>query len=95
VDSKGKPVIRVQNQTQAVVYWDSGANGWAVDADKLRRVLAPYVHGPGGKREVLLDAKGLEWGMVVAIQDAARFAGVREVHYLVPSKAPAKPVPPK
>jgi biopolymer transport protein ExbD len=37
------------------------------------------------KTEMLLDVqKGVDWGTVVAVQDAAKGAGIQHAHYLVP-----------
>jgi biopolymer transport protein ExbD len=78
---KGKPVIRVQGQKIEVVKSDG-----SLDADKLRDELQKYTRDNPPRDEVLLDANGVAWGLVVAIQDAARSAGVRMVHYLVDKK---------
>jgi biopolymer transport protein ExbD len=80
-DKDGKVTIRVENQTLAAMRPD----GQTLDADKLREALGPYVN-QYGKDQVLLDARGVTWGLVIAIQDAARSAGVRVVNHLVPKK---------
>jgi biopolymer transport protein ExbD len=78
-DATGKVAFRLELQPISVVSED----GQTLDGDKLRDALKPYVRGEDGKNEVLLDAQGISWGMVVAIQDAAKSAGVRTVHHLL------------
>lgn len=79
LDSAGKPVIRVQNQPVDVLT----ADGLSVDPDKLRAALGPYVKGEDRKTDMLLDARDVNWGTVIAIQDGAKAAGVKAVHYAV------------
>ena len=78
---KGKPVIRVQSQKVNVIKDDG-----TLDVDKLRDEMLKYTRDNPPRDEVLLDAHGVSWGLVVAVQDAARSAGVRIVHYLVDKK---------
>jgi len=52
-----------------------------VDEKYLRPAIAKYVKEKG-KNEVVIDAKGVEWAAVVAIQDAAQGAGVQRALYL-------------
>jgi len=79
-DKGGGPVsFRLENQPVAVLAED----GKTLDGDKLRDALRPYVRGENGKHEVLLDARDISWGMVIAIQDAAKSAGVRTVHHVL------------
>jgi biopolymer transport protein ExbD len=78
---KGKPVIRVQSQKVNVIKDDG-----TLDVDKLRDEMLKYTRDNPPRDEVLLDARGVSWGLVVAVQDAARSAGVRIVHYLVDKK---------
>src|SRR5262249_36534856 len=78
LDKASKPVVRVENQTLDVI----GDDG-ALDAAKMRKALQTYTRGEDGKTEVILDARGISWGMVIALQDAARSAGVRKVHHLL------------
>jgi len=73
---KGKPVLYVENLKVDVVNADG-----TLDAGKLRDELFPYTRGNPPRDEVLLDAEGVTWGMVVAVQDAARSANIRFVHY--------------
>ncbi len=75
----GKIALRLENQPIAVLT----ADGQTLDADKLRDALKPYVRGEDGKNEVILDAAGISWGMVIALQDAAKSAGIRTVHHLL------------
>ncbi len=56
-----------------------------VDEKFLRSVIARYVKEKG-KTELVIDAKGVEWAAVVAIQDAAQGAGVQRALYLKESK---------
>ncbi|HYT88555.1 MAG TPA: hypothetical protein VEL76_07590, partial [Gemmataceae bacterium] len=62
------------------------ADGRSLDADKFREALLPYVRGEDHKTEVLLRTRDVSWGTVVAIQDAARAAGVRVVKYYEKAK---------
>jgi biopolymer transport protein ExbD len=78
-DVSGKIVFRLELQPISVLAED----GQTLDGDKLRDALKPYVRGEDGKNELLLDAQGISWGMVVAIQDAAKSARVRTVHHLL------------
>jgi biopolymer transport protein ExbD len=52
-----------------------------VDEKYLRFVIAKYVKEKN-KTELVIDAKGVEWAAVVAIQDAAQGAGVQRAFYL-------------
>jgi biopolymer transport protein ExbD len=63
----GKPVIQVENQT--------------VGLDNLVGALKQWVNDKR-KTELLIDAEGIDWGVFVAIQDAAKGAGVQRVHLL-------------
>ena len=56
-----------------------------VDEKYLRPVIAKYVKEKG-KTELVIDAKGVEWAAVVAIQDAAQGAGVQRALYLKETK---------
>lgn len=75
---KGMLVVRLENQAAPVVAED----GQAIDHDKLRAALQPFVRGEDGKTEVLLDARDITWGTLIAIQDAAKSAGVRQIRLL-------------
>ncbi len=81
-DKGGTLTVRVENQTLQVVK----ADGRSLDADKFREALLPYVRGEDHKTEVLLRTRDVSWGTVVAIQDAARAAGVRVVKYYEKAK---------
>jgi biopolymer transport protein ExbD len=74
----GKIALRLENAPISAL----GTDGKTIDGDKLRDALKPYVRGEEGKKELLLDAREITWGTVIAIQDAAKSAGVRAVHYL-------------
>jgi biopolymer transport protein ExbD len=56
-----------------------------VDEKFLRTVIAKYVKEKG-KTQLVIDAKGVEWAAVVAIQDAAQGAGIQRALYLKESK---------
>jgi biopolymer transport protein ExbD len=56
-----------------------------VDEKFLRSVIEKYVKQTG-KSELVIDAKGVEWAAVVAIQDAAQGAGIQRALYLKESK---------
>ncbi len=75
---KGNLVVHIENQLAPVVRDD----GQAIDDDKLRDALRPYVKGEDGKTEVLLDARQISWGTAIAIHDAVKSAGVRQIRYL-------------
>ena len=79
LDSAGKPVVLVQNQPVQVL----AADGHTIDPLKLRDALTPYSRGPNRKTEVLLDARGITWGAVIAIQDGAKAADIHAVHHLL------------
>jgi biopolymer transport protein ExbD len=63
----GQPVIRVEDEPVA--------------EKDLRSALRRYVRETR-KTRLLIDAKGVEWGVVVKIQDEARGAGVQNIHVL-------------
>ncbi|MBX9680571.1 MAG: biopolymer transporter ExbD [Gemmataceae bacterium] len=77
-DPGGKLSIRVENQTVDAV----GADG-SVDSEKLASSLQPFLSGGERKTEMLLDARDVTWGTVIAIQDGARAAGIQKVHHLL------------
>jgi biopolymer transport protein ExbD len=79
VDSAGKPVLRLENQPIHVL----AADGHTIDAAKLREALQPYVRGEDRKTEIILDARDISWGTVIAIQDGAKAAGVHTIHHLL------------
>lgn len=75
----GKTVILVENNP--------------VEFDHLLPVLSRYVSDTK-KTELLIDAKDVEWGTLIGIQDAAKEAGFHKAHYLrppQPKRAPAEP----
>jgi biopolymer transport protein ExbD len=74
LDRGGKPVIRVQNRPVSVVREDG-----TLDGPRLTAELRPYVSGEH-RTEMLLDAREISWGMYIAIQDAAKAAGVTMIH---------------
>lgn len=80
-DKAGVPVVRLENQNIAVFAPDG-----ALDHDKLRDAIKPYTKGEDGKTEIIFDAKDISWGHAIAIQDAAKSAGIRTIHYLLRKK---------
>jgi biopolymer transport protein ExbD len=76
--ASGKIVLRLENQPIAVLSDD----GETLDKDKLRELIKPFARGENAKSELLLDAHDVSWGMVIAIQDAAKAAGIRTVNYI-------------
>jgi biopolymer transport protein ExbD len=76
LDAKGLPVVYVESEKLDVVKADQ-----TLDIDRLSDKLKKYVRGSPKREEVLLDAQGVTWGLVVSIQDAAKAAGVRVVHH--------------
>ncbi len=73
----GKLTVRVENQTLPGLV---GADG-KLNREEFVKALRPYVQG--GKTEMLLDARDVTWGTVIALQDAAKSARVRVVNHLV------------
>jgi len=65
---KGVPVFKVEDEV--------------VDGKNLMKVLAGYVRKTG-KTQVLFDAQDVDWGTVVAVQDAAGGAKIDRVNFLV------------
>jgi biopolymer transport protein ExbD len=68
-----QPVIRVEDQV--------------VSAEELTNRLTQFVKS-STKRQLLLDAQGVEWGAIVQIMDAARAAGIEKTLMVSPSAAP-------
>lgn len=64
------------NQDQTVIEIE----GARVEEKDLGRTLAALCDNV--RNEVLIDAQGVEWGTLVAIQDAARGAGFIKGHFL-------------
>jgi hypothetical protein len=77
LDAKGKPLFYVDNhKVEDVLKADD-----SLDPERFRQELLRLTAGNPRRDEVLLDAEGVTWGTVVAVQDAARSAGVRMIHY--------------
>lgn len=74
VGSNGKLVVRVEGQSREVVTDDG-----KLDGAKLQAAIKEYTHGADRKTEMLLKARGLDWGTVVALQDNAKAAGIHNV----------------
>lgn len=81
LDSAGKTVVRVENQPVNI----AGKDDKTIDGDKLREAIKPHVfQGTGDRKtEVLLDAREVSWSTVIAIQDAAKSAGVQMIHHVM------------
>ncbi len=79
VDAAGKPTLRLENQPIQVL----AADGVTIDPGKLSEALQPYVRGVDRKTELILDAHGITWGTVIAIQDGAKAAGISAIHHLL------------
>ena len=60
-----------------------------VPVDGLRDGFNQYVRDTH-KTEAMLEAQGVSWGTVVAIQDAAKAAGISKVYALQPTRARRK-----
>jgi biopolymer transport protein ExbD len=81
VGERGKGLtIRVDGQPADVL----SADRQGVDRKKLAALLEPLVRGQPPRTELLLEAQDVSWGLVVALQDSAKSAGVRIVHHRVP-----------
>jgi biopolymer transport protein ExbD len=77
----GAVQIRIENQARDV----AGADG-KLDPAKLTAALREYTHGADRRTEMLLDARGIDWGTVVALQDAAKSAGVVTIDHVLPKE---------
>ena len=77
LDEIRKRMIRLENQNISVFSHDG-----SLDHDKLRDAIKPYVKGEDGKTEIIFDPGDILWGQAIAIQDAAKSAGIRTIHYL-------------
>lgn len=73
----GKPVVQVENTTRDVVNADGSIN-----KSKLAEELRREAKGEVNKTELLLDARDISWGTFIAIQDAARSAGIEKINQL-------------
>ena len=73
--------IRIENQTRDVL----DAKG-KLDPSKLTAALREYSHGADRRTEMLLDARGIDWGTVVSLQDAAKAAEIRTIDHVLPKK---------
>jgi biopolymer transport protein ExbD len=69
------PLLQVQGKPANV--WREEDDPSSLDEDKLVSLLRPYA-----KTEMVLDAERISWGLVIQIQDAARAAGITQVHHL-------------
>ena len=79
-DQVAQVMIRVQARQQAgqpVILVEDRP----VKLADLEKALKEYA-GKGGKTELLIDAVGVDWGTLVAIQDAAKGAGLQRAYYL-------------
>ena len=73
--------IRIENQARDVL----DAQG-KLDPAKLTAALREYTHGADRRTEMLLDARGVDWGTVVALQDAAKAAEIRTIDHVLPKE---------
>ena len=80
----GKLAIRIENQGRDVL--DAAGR---LDSAKLEAAFRDFTRGADRKTQVLLDSRGIDWGTVVAIQDAAKAAGVQTVNHAL-HEDPAK-----
>lgn len=71
------PTVKVQNQEVQVAGAKDG-----IDTAKLSAVIRQHVRAGPAKTEMILDAQGITWGTAIAIQDAAKNAGVLKIHRL-------------
>lgn len=78
LDAGGKTMVRLENQNVNVIDADG-----ALAPALLTEALRPYVRGDDRKTEILLDATEVSWGTVIAIQDAAKGAGVHTIHHVL------------
>jgi biopolymer transport protein ExbD len=69
----GKPVIRVEDKV--------------VDPENLVAAIRQYVKKER-KTHLLIDAAGVEWGVFVSIQDAAKGAEIEKIHLLERTEEP-------
>jgi len=76
--SGGKVSIKVENEI--------------VPADGLVAKLNQFSQSTG-KKQVLLDAQGVEWGVVVQIMDAARAAGIEKTLLAMKSESTTSTAP--
>jgi biopolymer transport protein ExbD len=78
-------VRAVQESAGPVVYIEDNR----IPIDSLRNGFNQYVRSTQ-KTEAMLDVKGVSWGTVVAIQDAAKAAGISKVYFLSRPRTPRK-----
>lgn len=76
----GKIHIRIQGQSPDVLAADG-----SLDGRKLEAALRTYTSGADRKTELLLEARDLDWGTVVRLQDHAKAAGVLSVTHKLPT----------
>jgi biopolymer transport protein ExbD len=74
-EENGRPVIKVQDEPVAL--------------DDLVNKLSKYV-GSEHRTEMVLDAVGVDWGTIVAIQDAAKGADIKQIYFQVSEKEARK-----
>ena len=74
----GKLHVRIQNQSADVLTPDG-----QFDGRKLEAAIRPYTQGNDRKTELLLEARGLDWGTVVRLQDHAKAAGIQAVTHVL------------
>jgi biopolymer transport protein ExbD len=71
-----KCTIYVENKELPV--WQEATQ--EVNRERLKDTLEDWVRRTN-KREMLFEAVGISWGTAIAIQDAAKGAGINQIHY--------------
>lgn len=75
----GKLHLRIQGQSPDVYESDG-----SLDGRKFEAALGSYTKGADRRTEMLLEAREIDWGTVVRIQDHAKAAGVLSVIHRLP-----------
>ena len=75
-DAKGKPLILVEGLRLDVLNADD-----SLDHDKLREELLKFTRGVPKREEVLLDARGVTWGLVIV-------GAAQPLHEVAPAAVP-------
>jgi biopolymer transport protein ExbD len=76
-EQSGKPVVQIENTTRDVVTVEG-----LIDKTRLADELRREARGEVNKTELLLDARDISWGTFIALQDAARSAGIEKINQL-------------
>ena len=75
----GKIEIRIEKQSRDIL--DAAGK---LDPAKLTAALREYTRGADRRTEMLLEAHGVDWGTVVAMQDAAKAAEIKTIDHVLP-----------